>query len=62
MDTVSQNFEMETSALYGLSSILGHNALAICAIIANRVSKQFSKDYHPAVEKLIQLVLDRITS
>jgi uridine phosphorylase len=56
------NFEMETSALYGLGAILGHNTLTICAVIANRVSKQFSKDYHPAVEKLIQLVLDRITS
>lgn len=56
------NFEMETSALYGLGAILGHNTLTICTIIANRVSKQFSKDYHPSVEKMIQLVLDRITS
>lgn len=56
------NFEMETSALYGLSAILGHNALTICTIIANRVIKQFSKDYHPAVEKMIQMVLDRVTA
>jgi uridine phosphorylase len=56
------NFEMETSALYGLGAALGHNTLTICTIIANRVSKQFSKDYHPAVEKMIQTVLDRITS
>lgn len=56
------NFEMETSALYGLSALLGHNALTICAIIANRVSKQFSKDYHPAVERMVKMVLDRITA
>ena len=56
------NFEMETSALYGLGAMLGHNTLTVCAIIANRVSKQFSKDYHPAVEKLVQTILDRITS
>ena len=56
------NFEMETSALYGLGAMLGHNTLTVCAIIANRISKQFSKDYHPAVEKLIQTILDRITS
>ncbi len=56
------NFEMETSALYGLSAVLGHQAVTICTIIANRVSKQFSKDYHPAVEKMIQMVLDRITA
>jgi uridine phosphorylase len=56
------NFEMETSALYGLSAILGHQAVTICTIIANRVSKQYSKDYHPAVEKMIQTILDRITA
>lgn len=56
------NFEMETSALYGLGAILGHNTLTICTIIANRVSKQYSKDYHTAVEKMIQIVLDRITT
>ena len=37
------NFEMETSALYGLSRALGHNACTICAIIANRFSKETSK-------------------
>ncbi|MBU0486525.1 MAG: nucleoside phosphorylase [Bacteroidetes bacterium] len=54
------NFEMETSALYGLCNMLGHNACTICTIIANRVSKQFSKDYHPAVEKMIRMTLDRL--
>ncbi len=56
------NFEMETSALYALGRILGHNTLTICDIIANRVTKQFSKDYKASVERMIQVVLERITS
>lgn len=56
------NFEMETSALYGLGKILGHHTVTICTIIANRVLKQYSKDYHPAVEKMVLTVLDRITA
>jgi len=47
------NFEMETSAIYGLGKLLGHNCLAINAIVANRVVKEFSKDGKAAVEKLI---------
>jgi uridine phosphorylase len=56
------NFEMETSALYGLCAVLGHQALTICDIIANRLSKQYSKDYKISVEKMIQMVLERLTS
>lgn len=48
------NFEMETSAIYGLGKLLGHNCLAINAIVANRVVKEFSKDGKAAVENLIQ--------
>lgn len=47
------NFEMETSAIYGLGKLLGHNCLAINAIVANRVAKEFSKDGKATVEKLI---------
>jgi uridine phosphorylase len=47
------NFEMETSAIYGLGSLLGHRCLAINAIVANRIKKEFSKDGKAAVEKLI---------
>jgi uridine phosphorylase len=47
------NFEMETSAIYGLGKMLGHNCLAINAIVANRVKQEFSKDGKAAVEKLI---------
>ena len=47
------NFEMETSAIYGLGKLLGHNCLAVNAIVANRVVKEFSKDGKKAVERLI---------
>lgn len=47
------NFEMETSAIYGLGKLLGHNCLAVNAIVANRVVQEFSKDGKAAVEKLI---------
>lgn len=56
------NFEMETSALYGLSAMLGHNALTVCAIVANRVEKKYSKDYHPVIESLIEKVLEKLVS
>ena len=54
------NFEMETSALYGLGKMLGHNTLTVCVAIANRFKKEFNDTYHEAVEKLIVEVLDRI--
>jgi len=55
------NFEMETSALYGLGKLLGHECFTICAIVANRVSMQYSKDYKKAINNLIDLVLQRLT-
>lgn len=54
------NFEMETSALYGLGKMLGHCTLTVCAIVANRVEKTYSKDYHPVIEALIETVLERL--
>lgn len=51
------NFEMECSALYGLSRILGHQALTVCGIIANRAQKTFLGDYQPLMKKLINEVL-----
>lgn len=56
------NFEMETSALYGLSKLLGHNACTVCVIVGNRITKNFSKDYHPAMTFLIKTVLERLTA
>jgi uridine phosphorylase len=55
------NFEMETSAIYGLGKLLGHHCLSISAIVANRVKKEFSKDGAAAVENLIQKTLETIT-
>jgi uridine phosphorylase len=55
------NFEMETSALYGLSALLGHKAVTICAIIANRYRKEFSEDPHQLISELIDQVLERLT-
>ena len=51
---------METSALYGLSTMLGHHACTVCAVIGNRFSNTFSKDYKKAVENLVTIVLKRI--
>ena len=56
------NYEMESSAIFGLSKHLGHNAVTLCAIIANRASKEYSKDYKPIVKNLIKTVLDKITN
>ncbi len=55
------NFEMETSALYGLGKHLGHNCLTACVIIANRVRKEFTKDYGKSVDLLIEKSLERLT-
>jgi len=54
------NFEMETSVIYGLSKLLGHHALSLNAIIANRATGEFSKDPKAVVEKLISYALNKI--
>jgi len=54
------NFEMETSAIYGMGKILGHHCLSLSAIVANRISKEFSKDGGAAVEELIKRTLEII--
>ena len=51
------NFEMETSAIYGLGKLLGHQCLSVNVIVANRVRKEFSKDGALAVENLIKTCL-----
>ncbi len=56
------NFEMETSAIYGLGKLMGHECLSINVIIANRVVKAFSKDSNAAVEKMIKKALEALTS
>jgi len=55
------NFEMETSALYGLSGLLGHEALTVCTIIADRTAKSFTGSYETLMNKLIYNTLNGIT-
>ena len=56
------NFEMETSGIYGLGKLLGHQCLSLSAIVANRVEQSFSKDGAAAVEQLIVKTLGILTS
>lgn len=56
------NFEMETSAIYGLGKLMGHECMSINVIIANRVSKEFSKNSEAAVENMIKKSLEALTS
>ena len=54
------NYEMESSAIYGLSGLLGHKALTICLIIGNRVTGEFVDDYKPLMKELALKVLKTI--
>lgn len=54
------NFEMESSALAGLSALLGHKAMTCCMVIANRLAKEVNANYKNCINGLIELVLDRI--
>lgn len=54
------NFEMETSVIYGLSSLLQHECLTLCVAIANRKTLEFTRDYQESVDLLIQQSLDYI--
>jgi len=54
------NFEMESSALAGLASLLGHRAMTCCMVIANRYSQNMNTEYKNSIDTLISLVLQRI--
>jgi len=54
------NFEMESSALYGLGKLLGHNCCTCCLVIANRAKKEYLKDHAAAMDGLIETVMDRL--
>ena len=56
------NFEMETSAIYGLCNLLGHQCLSINVIVANRVKQEFSKDGAKAIDHMIQKSLGIIAT
>jgi uridine phosphorylase len=54
------NFEMETSALYLLAKMLGHHAITVCDIIANRITGEFNHDYQASMKNLISEMLERV--
>ena len=56
------NFEMETSGIYGMGKLLGHQCISLNAIVANRIQKQFSKDSYTLVERLIEKTLEIIST
>ena len=55
------NYEMECSAIYGLGRLLGHKALTVCMIIANRITRNASADYKPYMKQLVVKILDKLT-
>jgi len=56
------NFEMETSALYGLGALMGHEMVTICTLIANRATGDYNQDHKKIVMELITLVLNKLTT
>ena len=54
------NFEMESSAVAGLASLLGHRAMTCCMVIANRYTTEMNTEYKNSIDTLITKVLDRI--
>lgn len=54
------NYEMESSALQGLAKLMGHKALTVCSVIANRVATSVNPNYKTAVEDLVKTVLERL--
>lgn len=54
------NFEMESSALYSMAALLGHEAATLCVAVANRITHEFLLDYKPVVDKLIIMTLDKL--
>ncbi len=56
------NLEMETSAIFGFCHLLGHEALTVCLIIANRPKGTFLNDYHPQMRELVGRVVERLVS
>ena len=59
-DLCFTNFEMESSALAGLSKLMGHKAMTCCMVIANRVAGKANPNYKNSIDTLISLVLERI--
>jgi uridine phosphorylase len=55
------NFEMETSGIYGLAAMMGHEALSVNCIVANRASGEFSKDSYKSMDDMIRYALEKLT-
>lgn len=60
-NTQVANLEMETSALYALSAALGHQAVTVCLVLANRYTNSFEPNYSAKMGQLIEIVLNRLT-
>lgn len=56
------NLEMETSAIFGFSHLMEHEALTVCLIIANRPKGTFLNDYHPQMRELVGTVVERLAN
>ena len=56
------NFEMESSALAGMSALMGHKAATICTIIAQRIALDACTDYKPFVRQMIANALDKLAT
>lgn len=56
------NFEMETSAIYGLGKLLGHQCLSLNAIVANRITHEFTRDGEKLIARLIKRTLEEISN
>ena len=56
------NFEMETSAIYGLGKLLGHHCLSLNAIVANRITREFTRDGEKLIARLIKRTLEEISN
>ena len=56
------NFEMESSALAGMASLMGHRAATICTIIAQRIALDACTDYKPFVKRMIRMALDKLAT
>jgi uridine phosphorylase len=55
------NYEMETSALFGLGGMLGHRTASVCLVVANRLRKEYHKDHEGDIDRMIAEVLERTT-
>jgi uridine phosphorylase len=55
------NYEMETSALFGLGGMLGHRTASVCLVVANRLRKEYHKDHEGDIDRMIAEVLERAT-